>query len=193
MKLLLDAAAFAAERHRKQKRKGLVGDPYVNHLIEVVQLLTHAEETDEELLAAAFLHDVVEDTDATLEEVESLFGARVRAIVEEVTDDIDLESHARKALEIQQAAIGSREAQTIKVADKISNLRALETTPPVGWGPDRLLHYCHFARNLVAHCVLAPHFLLALFEVEFERITTYIQELERLEREDAQTRTYTRS
>lgn len=177
MKLLLDAAAFAADRHRKQKRKGFAGDPYVNHLLEVAQLLSHAGETDEELLAAALLHDVVEDTETTFDEIETRFGARVREMVEDVTDDITLSSAERKHLEIQAAASGTREAQSIKVADKISNLRALITTPPVGWSIERRLNYCHFARNLVAVCTQAPRFLLALFEVEFERTVAYLHAL----------------
>lgn len=174
MKLLLDAAAFAADRHRKQKRKGFAGDPYVNHLLEVAQLLSHAGEEDEELLAAAVLHDTVEDTETTFDEIEDFFGARVRAIVEEVTDDITLSSAERKEQELYAAARGSREAQTIKVADKISNLRALITTPPEGWSAERCLNYCHFAGNLVAHCVQAPRFLRALFEVEFARTVDFL-------------------
>ena len=175
MKLLLDAAFFAAERHRRQKRKGYAGDPYVNHLLETASILADIGESDEELLAAAVLHDVVEDTETTFEDIEEAFGRRVRDIVEEVTDDVTLSSDERKAKEIEAALRGSREAQTIKVADKISNLRALVTTPPVGWSVERCLHYCHFARNLVANCVLAPKVLVFLFEVEFERVVDYLQ------------------
>src|SRR5439155_6020471 len=128
--LVTRACDFAARRHVEIRRKGLAGEPYVNHLAEVAVLLAEATHgQDALLLAAGFLHDTIEDTPTTYEELETLFGPEVAALVAEVTDDKRLPKMERKRLQIETAAGKSERARLIKIADKTSNVRALVTTP----------------------------------------------------------------
>src|SRR5882757_5955834 len=139
---ILDAARFAAEKHAQQKRKGENGEPYFNHLLEVAELIAaSSRELDVELMMAAFLHDTVEDTGVTLHELEQRFGKEVAALVAEVTDDKSLPKETRKQLQVKNAPKKSERAQTLKLADKISNLRAIATCPPVGWNLQRKRQY----------------------------------------------------
>ncbi|XP_039714140.1 guanosine-3',5'-bis(diphosphate) 3'-pyrophosphohydrolase MESH1 isoform X4 [Pteropus medius] len=130
---LLEAADFAARKHRRQRRKDPEGTPYINHPIGVARILTHeAGITDIVVLQAALLHDTVEDTDTTLDEVELHFGAQVRGLVEEVTDDKTLPKLERKRLQVEQAPHSSPGAKLVKLADKLYNLRDLKRCTPEG-------------------------------------------------------------
>jgi len=149
--VIFAALAFAAERHRDQRRKGDDEAPYVNHLIAVADILLNTGEVvDADVVIAGILHDTLEDTDTTAEELESRFGARVRAIVEEVSDDKTLLKEERKRLQIEHAPHISREAKLVKLADKISNVRDVGLFPPAGWPDERRLEYIVWAENVVA-------------------------------------------
>lgn len=167
MPLFIAAAHFAAVRHRDQKRKGATEEPYINHLLEVAHLLSVVGVTDPEVLAAAVLHDSVEDVGVTLAEITERFGARVADIVREVTDDEGLPSSERKRLEVENAPSASVAAQTIKVADKLSNVLGIVVTPPAGWSYERKLNYCVFAKSLVDECKQAPEELVSKFDEVF--------------------------
>jgi (p)ppGpp synthase/HD superfamily hydrolase len=131
---ILAAAMFAAEKHAAQKRKGEAAEPYVNHLIEVAQLIAgSSEQLDANLVMAGLLHDTIEDTGTTVEELERRFGSDIAALVVEVTDDKSLPKEVRKALQAETAPRKSVRAQVIKLADKISNLRSLLVSPPANW------------------------------------------------------------
>jgi len=148
--LLLKAAAFAAQRHRAQKRKGAAQAPYFNHLIEVADLLWRVGGVREMVtLIAALLHDVVEDTGVSPAELEAAFGAEVCALVLEVSDDKSLPKARRKQLQIEHAPHLSRRARLIKLADKISNLHDLINDPPPDWSDERKLEYFRWARQVV--------------------------------------------
>jgi (p)ppGpp synthase/HD superfamily hydrolase len=150
-RLLTRAFRFAAERHAHQRRKGQAGEPYVNHLAEVADLVAEATGgCDPELVAAALLHDVVEDTPTTLEEIAAGFGANVAGLVAEATDDKTLPKAERKRLQIVHAAGHSRRAKILKLADKTSNLRALAVSPPADWPSGRRLDYVDWGRAVVA-------------------------------------------
>lgn len=139
---LLHALAFAAERHRAQRRKGGPDLPYINHPIAVALVL--ADEggvTDEALLMAAVLHDTVEDTGTTFEELEERFGAEVTALVREVTDDKALPYLERKKRQIRAAPHASPKGRLLKMADKICNLRDMAPYPPKGWSEERKAEY----------------------------------------------------
>src|SRR5882672_1029536 len=139
---VLEAALFAAERHADQKRKGAAAEPYVNHLIEVAYLISTAlDEPDDNLIAAALLHDVVEDAEVTEAELIERFGPDVAALVLEVTDDKSLPKAERKRLQVVNAPKKSVRAQAIKLADKISNLRAILSSPPTDWDLQRKQEY----------------------------------------------------
>ena len=139
---VLRAASFAAEAHRGQNRKGRIGDPYINHPIEVSRILAEIGNiTNLDILSAALLHDTVEDCDVTFDQIEKLFGARVAGYVRELTDDKTLPKAERKRLQVEHAPKMSRGAKQIKLADKISNIRDVTENPPAGWSNKRRLKY----------------------------------------------------
>ncbi|XP_027707319.1 guanosine-3',5'-bis(diphosphate) 3'-pyrophosphohydrolase MESH1 [Vombatus ursinus] len=148
--LLLEAADFAARKHRKQRRKDPEETPYINHPIGVARILTHeAGVTDITVLQAALLHDTVEDTNTTLEEVEEHFGAEVRGIVDEVTDNKALPKLERKRLQVENASHSSQGAKLVKLADKLYNLRDLNRRTPKGWSEQRVQEYFEWAAQVV--------------------------------------------
>jgi len=147
---VLAAARFAADRHSGQPRKGQAAEPYINHLIEVAELLAVVgRELDVNLVIAGFLHDTIEDTDVTADELERRFGADVTGLVLEATDDKSLPKETRKALQITNAPTKSVRAQALKLADKISNLRSLLLSPPADWSKERRREYREWARKVV--------------------------------------------
>ena len=150
---LLAALDFAADRHRDQRRKDTRGSPYVNHLITVARLL--ADEggvADPVVLAAAVLHDTVEDVGVSLEEIEQEFGGSVRGIVAEVTDDKSLEKSVRKRLQVEHAPALSPGAKLVKLADKIANLRDVLEHPPAAWTHKRKREYLEWSSAVVDGC-----------------------------------------
>ncbi|GMS83122.1 hypothetical protein PENTCL1PPCAC_5297 [Pristionchus entomophagus] len=151
--LIVKAADFAARRHRTQKRKDHAQTPYINHPVGVAYILTSiGRVTDPVVLAAAYLHDTVEDTKTTIEEIEMEFGKEVRKIVEEVTDDKSLPKATRKALQVEKAPHKSPQAKLVKLADKLYNLRDLERSTPHGWDKKRVKEYFKWSRDVVAGC-----------------------------------------
>ncbi len=148
--LLLKALAFAAHKHRDQRRKDAEASPYINHPIALANLLVNeGGVTDVEVLCAALLHDTVEDTATTPEELADAFGARVAGIVAEVTDDQRLPKAERKRLQIEHAAGLTPEAKLVKLADKICNLRDVATRPPAHWDLARRREYFEWAKKVV--------------------------------------------
>lgn len=148
--LVLSALRFASVKHRDQRRRDREASPYVNHLIAVLDTLWHTGGIrDPHVLAAGVLHDSIEDTETTTEEIETLFGPAVASIVREVTDDKTLPRQARKALQIERAGSSSMEARLVKLADKISNVRDLIDAPPVNWAVERKLDYVAWAERVV--------------------------------------------
>ena len=148
---LLQALNFAALKHRDQRRKGAEASPYINHPIEVAELLARVGGVaDVVTLQSAVLHDTIEDTQTTGEELEQHFGALVRRIVEEVTDDKYLPKAERKRLQIEHAPHLSSQAQLVKLADKISNVRSMMLAPPLDWPHERRLAYLNWTEQVVA-------------------------------------------
>jgi guanosine-3',5'-bis(diphosphate) 3'-pyrophosphohydrolase len=167
---ILRAAAFAADRHRDQRRKGTDASPYINHPLALADLLAHdCGERDPTILVAALLHDTVEDTGTTLAEIEQSFGAPVAAIVAEVTDDKTLQKAERKRLQIEHAAQLSQRAKLVKLADKICNLRDMHTSPPVGWPLQRTREYFDWAKQVVDEIRGTHAHLEALFDAAYAR------------------------
>jgi GTP diphosphokinase / guanosine-3',5'-bis(diphosphate) 3'-diphosphatase len=148
--LLLKALAFAAHKHRDQRRKDAEASPYINHPIALADVLVNeGGVTDVEVLCAALLHDTVEDTDTTHQELADAFGSRIARIVAEVTDDQTLPKEERKRLQVVHAASISREAKLVKLADKISNLRDVVERPPAKWDLQRRKEYFEWAKQVV--------------------------------------------
>ncbi len=150
MHRVIEACAYAARKHLHQRRKGVAGEPYVNHVIDVALRVSRSTAADDDLLIAALLHDVIEDTDGTAEEIESLFGPDVAQVVLEVTDDKSIPKAARKAAQEAEVKHKSARAKRIKLADKASNLTALAESPPLHWDHDRALAYVDWAERVIA-------------------------------------------
>ena len=149
--LLLKAFAFAAHKHRDQRRKDAEASPYINHPIALADVLVNEGGiTDVEVLCAALLHDTVEDTATTHEELVNAFGSRVARIVAEVTDDKALAKAERKRLQIEHAPGLSPEAKLVKLADKICNLRDVAERPPAKWDLERRREYFDWAKRVGA-------------------------------------------
>lgn len=147
---ILKALHFAADKHRDQRRKDVEASPYINHPIEVAELLVRVGRiTDPVTLQGAILHDTIEDTKTTPEELEEAFGSEVRRVVEEVTDDKRLPKAERKRLQIEHAPHLSGRAKLIKLGDKISNIRAVTQTPPADWPLTRRLEYLDWSEQVV--------------------------------------------
>lgn len=150
LKKLLEAASFAAQRHTGHKRKGSAGEPYINHPLEVAALLSEVGGVEDfDVLIAALLHDTVEDTGTTREEIAERFGERVAGIVAEVTDDKSLPKERRKELQIEHAPHLSTEAKLVKLGDKISNVRDVTNNPPSGWDAARRQAYVDWGEKVV--------------------------------------------
>ncbi len=148
--LLLRTLAFAARKHRHQRRKDARSLPYINHPIGLANVLySEGGVSDIQVLCAAILHDTLEDTTATRAELAELFGEKIRDIVLEVTDDKHLSKRERKRLQIEHAAQLSPEAKLVKLADKICNLRDVLASPPVGWSRSRKREYFEWAKQVV--------------------------------------------
>ena len=148
-KQLMTALAFAADKHKNQRRKDADASPYINHPIALANLLLNeAGVEDQRVLIAAILHDTIEDTDTTEQELVKHFGKDVADIVLEVTDDKTLPKAERKRLQIEHAAHISRRAKLVKLADKICNLRDITASPPAGWSIQRKQEYFDWAKEV---------------------------------------------
>ena len=152
MNLILKATEFSALKHRNQKRKD-GKTPYVIHPISVAMILSGIGGIDdEEILSAALLHDTIEDTDATADEIDQVFGSRIRSIVEELTDNKELSYSERKQFQIDHAPSLSKEATLVKIADKISNVSDLIDEKPANWNDSRCKEYIDWAENVINRC-----------------------------------------
>ena len=150
LSLLVKATAFAAEKHKDQRRKDDAGSPYINHPVALADVLVHeGGVTDLPTIVAALLHDTIEDTETTADEIESHFGVTVRTVVEEVSDDKSLGKQACKQMQIDKAPHLSTRARAVKLADKICNLRDVVVNPPAGWELERRQAYFDWAKCVV--------------------------------------------
>lgn len=150
MKEVIDAILFAATCHAGQFRKDGV-TPYINHPIEVMHLLTFTGNiNDEEILIAAVLHDVIEDTDTSAEEIAERFGQNVANIVLELTDDISLSKEERKQQQLLTCKGLSPAAKLIRISDKICNVYDILYAPPGDWDLQRRKEYLAWANSVVS-------------------------------------------
>ncbi|KAJ3156797.1 Guanosine-3',5'-bis(diphosphate) 3'-pyrophosphohydrolase MESH1 [Geranomyces michiganensis] len=140
--------------------------------ISACVLAEEAGITNPAVLQAALLHDTVEDTPTSLDEIERFFGAEVRLYVAECTDDKTLPKEERKRLQVETAPKKSDGAKLVKLADKIDNLRDLQKTPPQGWTLSRVQEYFAWAKRVTDGCAgvsAALDVILAgIYEGEFE-------------------------
>jgi GTP diphosphokinase / guanosine-3',5'-bis(diphosphate) 3'-diphosphatase len=148
--LILKALKFSAEKHRDQRRKGEPALPYINHPIEVAHVLsTIGNVSDIVTIIGALLHDTIEDTDATPEEIGTNFGEEVLALVLEVSDDKGLPKQERKLKQIRMAPYLSARAKELKLADKTCNIRDIVNYPPQDWSRQRKMEYLDWAKSVI--------------------------------------------
>jgi GTP diphosphokinase / guanosine-3',5'-bis(diphosphate) 3'-diphosphatase len=148
--LYVRAYRFAEERHTGQTRKDALATPYIQHPVAVSCLLMDVGGiVDVDILAAALLHDVIEDTITSAIEIERLFGPKITRIVQEVSDDKRLPKMARKYLQVRGAPFLSNEARQVKLGDKICNLLDILESPPKGWLLDRKIQYFEWAKAVI--------------------------------------------
>lgn len=167
---LIRALAFAAHKHRDQRRKDAQASPYINHPIALADVLANEAGIDDiAVLCAAILHDTVEDTETTPEELAAHFGERIRDIVLEVTDDKALAKAERKQAQIDHAPHISPEAQLVKLADKICNLRDMIDAPPADWPLARRQQYFDWAKQVIDGLRGRHARLEALFDAAYAR------------------------
>lgn len=150
MYLVFKALEFAADKHRDQRRKDKEATPYINHPIRVaMQVLEQENITDPAILCAALLHDTIEDTETSADELEQVFGAEITQLVLEVTDDKAQEKAVRKQAQVDHAPQLSVKARAVKLADKISNLRDVSQCPPPNWSLERRQEYFDWAKSVI--------------------------------------------
>ena len=148
--LVLKAVQFATWKHRDQKRKDVKASPYINHPVALAELLwTEGGVRDAVVIASALLHDTLEDTETSVEELRGTFGVHVAEVVEEVTDVKWLGKTSRKRLQVARAGRSSPRAKQVKLADKICNLRDIIANPPAGWSVERKRAYFDWAKSVI--------------------------------------------
>ena len=150
LNLLIKAISFAAHKHKDQRRKDKAASPYINHPIALAEVLVNVGKLDDiDTVCAALLHDTVEDTETTPQELTENFGVAIRDIVMEVTDDTSQSREARKQAQIDHARQLSTQARAVKLADKICNLRDVADSPPPEWPLERRQQYFDWAKNVI--------------------------------------------
>jgi guanosine-3',5'-bis(diphosphate) 3'-pyrophosphohydrolase len=148
--LVLRAVQFAAHKHKDQRRKDVRATPYINHPIGLAEVLhTDGGVRDPVVIAAALLHDTIEDTETTYDELRGIFGEAVADTVVELTDTKFLGKESRKRLQVAKAGKSSDAAKHVKLADKICNLRDILASPPAGWSLKRRQKYFDWAKEVV--------------------------------------------
>jgi (p)ppGpp synthase/HD superfamily hydrolase len=147
---LLRTLHFAADKHRDQRRKGPDASPYINHPIAVAELLAReGGVSDLTTIQAALLHDTIEDTEASLDELEANFGTQVRGVVAEVSDDKSLAKAERKRLQIEHSRHLSERAKLVKLSDKICNVLDVVHQAPDGWSLERRTEYLDWTEKVI--------------------------------------------
>ena len=165
---LLEAITFAAAKHRNQRRKDAEASPYINHPLQLAHVLaTEGDVTDLKTLMAAVLHDTVEDTETSYDELRERFGQKVANVVMEVTDDKSLPKAERKQRQVEHAPHMSKRAALVKLADKTCNLRDVARSPPTGWTLKRKQEYFDWAKQVVDGLPPVNAKLLQAFEGAF--------------------------
>lgn len=170
LSIILRALAFAAAKHKDQRRKDAGASPYINHPIALANVLRNEGGiNDPKVICAALLHDTIEDTETTEAELRQHFGKAIARIVLEVTDDKTLLKPERKLKQIENAAHASRRAKLVKLADKICNLRDILTSPPADWSLKRKQEYFDWAKLVVDQCRDASKKLSHVFDQVYDQ------------------------
>ena len=164
---LFNVLFFATEKHKNQRRKDKNATPYINHPIMVTNFIVNTGKIEDiNVLAAALLHDTIEDTETTAEEITHHFGEKICSIVLEVTDDKSLDKQERKRLQIVKAKEKSIEAKRVKLGDKISNITDITNNPPGDWDNDRKIKYIQWSQAVIDEIRGTNNFLETYFDTK---------------------------
>ena len=170
--LIIRATYFAGEKHRMQRRGDAESTPYINHPLELAAILTEeARISDVNILCGALLHDTIEDTETTREELVNFFGEKIAALVMEVTNDMSLKSQERRIYEFNAISGLSHGAKLIKLADKLANIRDVSTMPPAGWSREKKSEYFDFALSIAKLAKDASPELFKIFVKDYEQLS----------------------
>lgn len=171
MAQIVRAAYFAGEKHKDQRRSDKEETPYINHPLELASILVdEGYVKDVDVICAALLHDTIEDTDTTYEELESIFGSVVTNIVREVSNDMTLSSTERRIREAAKIPVLSNPAKLVKLADKIANIRDISTMPPVGWTLEKKEAYFDFSLSIAERAKDASQVLYEVFVRDYHKL-----------------------
>lgn len=148
-KNLSKAIVFASHAHAGQYRKD-GNTPYINHPLEVMNLVVmHVDRPQDDVLIAAVLHDVVEDTNVTSAEIKHMFGGHVARLVAELTDDKSLTKEERKRIQLQEVHTLSPDGKLLRLCDKICNVYDILYAPPGDWDIRRRMDYLKWSKAVV--------------------------------------------
>lgn len=162
--LVVQAAEYAARKHRQQRRKDADATPYINHPLAVARAVAETGH-DTMTVIAALLHDVIEDTQTAASEIAALFGKAAADVVVELTDDKSLPKNTRKAHQLRSARHLSERAKAVRIADKICNVRDVLERRPVKWSDEQCNAYIDWAHAVVMACSTHDNIsLVARFE-----------------------------
>ncbi len=175
--LYITARRFAREIHNDMVIKTVSSDirPQFEHLQEVADLVWASGGSDAEIVAA-WLHDMVEDTPVTLNEIQEKYGKEVAEIVDDLTDPIDFKNYnnaERKQMQADRIKRKSNSVKRIKVADQISNIRLITTDPKLSWGREGNRDYVIGAKKIVEQCRGISSVLDELFDSEYKKSAEY--------------------
>lgn len=154
MNVVEHAKALAYERHKGQCRPNKGKQPKIQHIAEVASLVKRAEGS-EEMIAAAWLHDIVEDTATELEEISETFGQGIAHLVDGLTEVDGFEGmtiQAYKNGQAQRLQAKTDGVKLVKLCDQLSNIKSVLVDPPFDWSSDDSLAYIEGANELAKHC-----------------------------------------
>lgn len=149
------AEDFAREKHAHLFRPNRARQPIVEHLAEVAYLVENAGGSDNGI-AAAWLHDVVEDTETTIQDIEVLFGKDISLLVDGLTDPphfSGLPLSQRKPMQAERLLAKSSEIKLVKLCDQISNVSIVYVDPPIDWAEEKSLSYVTGAKLIADVCL----------------------------------------
>jgi len=151
--IVVKAKKFACEKHKNQKRKDGI-TPFTEHLEGVVNRLKNLGISNQDILCTAWLHDTIEDTDATFDEINEIFGNSISVLVLSLTKDSELSKKQREAQYIQQLKDSTLQAKIIKFCDISANLKDIANAPisktQKNKQTKKLFHYLRVIKNGVS-------------------------------------------
>lgn len=171
------AKKFAEKAHAGQFLKNADAFPFTEHLRRVAALVEGFGGTEEEI-AAAWLHDVVEDTNVTIEDIRKEFGGSMAEIVDGLTDPVHFSEHPhriRKAWQAKRILDKNASVKKIKIADQTVNSQMMSSDPPVGWDTEQRLEYIEGARLIVLNCDGVSDELRAIFERTYQEALRFLR------------------